>query len=44
MQDSLPVMPPGCSSGNPQSIRDFIAKAKAALVCVGIVREPGLAF
>ncbi|KAJ8432514.1 hypothetical protein Cgig2_001107 [Carnegiea gigantea] len=35
--DSSLVVPPGCSSGNPQSIRDFIAKAKAALVSVGIL-------
>lgn len=40
-QDSLLVVPPGCSFGNPQSIRDFIAKAKAALMSVGILSEPG---
>lgn len=42
-QDSLPVVPPGCSPENPESIQDFISKAKAALVSVGIVREPSLA-
>lgn len=38
-QDSLPVVPPGCSSGNPATIQDFIVKGKAALVSVGIVRD-----
>ncbi|KAH9617593.1 hypothetical protein KSS87_008529 [Heliosperma pusillum] len=38
-QGSLPVVPPGCSSENPESIQEFIFKAKAALVSVGIVRE-----
>ncbi|XP_021775201.1 protein FORGETTER 1-like isoform X1 [Chenopodium quinoa] len=38
-QDSLPVVPPGCSTENPGSIQDFITKAKAALVSVGIVRD-----
>ncbi|EEF43544.1 protein FORGETTER 1 [Ricinus communis] len=38
-QDVLPVVPPGCSSENPESIQDFIIKAKAALVAVGIVRD-----
>ncbi|KNA16468.1 hypothetical protein SOVF_088760 isoform A [Spinacia oleracea] len=40
-QDSLPVVPPGCSTENPESIQDFITKAKAALVSVGIVRDSG---
>ncbi|CAO2826033.1 unnamed protein product [Amaranthus hypochondriacus] len=40
-QDSLPVVPPGCSTENPESIKDFISKAKAALVSVGIVRDSG---
>ncbi|XP_010260806.1 PREDICTED: protein strawberry notch [Nelumbo nucifera] len=38
-QDSLPVVPPGCSSEKPETIQDFIIKAKAALVSVGIVRD-----
>lgn len=38
-QDNLPVVPPNCSSENPATIRDFIDKAKAALVSVGIVRD-----
>jgi len=39
IQDSLPVVPPGCSPENPESIQDFMSKAKAALVAVGIVRD-----
>uniref|UniRef100_A0A7N0RBP2 PHD-type domain-containing protein n=1 Tax=Kalanchoe fedtschenkoi TaxID=63787 RepID=A0A7N0RBP2_KALFE len=38
-QDPLPVIPPGCSSEKPELIQDFIIKAKAALVSVGIVRD-----
>lgn len=38
-QDSLPVVPPGCSSEKPETIQEFIMKAKAALVSVGIVRD-----
>ncbi|KAJ0768766.1 putative chromatin regulator PHD family [Helianthus annuus] len=38
-QESLPVVPPNCSSDNPATIRDFIEKGKAALVSVGIVRD-----
>ncbi|KAG9137601.1 hypothetical protein Leryth_011350 [Lithospermum erythrorhizon] len=38
-QDVLPVVPPGSSSENPDSIRDFIMKGKAALVSVGIIRD-----
>ncbi|XP_059661911.1 protein FORGETTER 1 isoform X2 [Cornus florida] len=38
-QDSLPVVPPGCSYEKPDTIRDFIVKGRAALVSVGIVRE-----
>ncbi|XP_058747262.1 protein FORGETTER 1-like isoform X2 [Vicia villosa] len=38
-QDSLPVVPPGCSSERPDTIQDFITQAKAALVSVGIVRD-----
>nr|CAD1823189.1 unnamed protein product [Ananas comosus var. bracteatus] len=38
-QDNLPVVPPGCSSDNPASIREFITTAKVALVSVGIVRD-----
>ncbi|XP_022717610.1 protein FORGETTER 1 isoform X1 [Durio zibethinus] len=41
-QDNLPVVPPGCSSEKPDTIQDFITKAKAALVSVGIVRDAGL--
>lgn len=32
-------MPPGCSSEKPETVQDFIIKAKAALVAVGIVRD-----
>ena len=32
-------MPPGCSSEKLDTIQDFIMKAKAALVSVGIVRD-----
>ncbi|KAJ6324952.1 hypothetical protein OIU76_012109 [Salix suchowensis] len=38
-QDTLPIVPPGCSSENPETVQDFIMKAKAALVSVGIVRD-----
>ncbi|XP_057486374.1 protein FORGETTER 1-like isoform X3 [Actinidia eriantha] len=38
-QDSLPVLPPGCSFEKPDSIQEFILKGKAALVSVGIVRD-----
>ncbi|KDP27422.1 hypothetical protein JCGZ_20832 [Jatropha curcas] len=38
-QDILPVVPPGCSSEEPETVQDFIIKAKAALVAVGIVRD-----
>ncbi|XP_027354630.1 protein FORGETTER 1 [Abrus precatorius] len=38
-QESLPVVPPGCSSDKPDTIQDFIVQAKAALVSVGIVRD-----
>ncbi|XP_011014354.1 PREDICTED: protein strawberry notch isoform X2 [Populus euphratica] len=38
-QDTLPVVPPGCSSEKPETVQDFIMKAKAALVSVGIVRD-----
>ncbi|EXB51233.1 hypothetical protein L484_019226 [Morus notabilis] len=38
-QDVLPVVPPGCSSEKPETIKDFIAKAQAALVAVGILRD-----
>ncbi|KAF3325766.1 protein strawberry notch 1 [Carex littledalei] len=40
-QDPLLVVPPGCSSDDPSSITDFITKARAALVSVGIIREIG---
>lgn len=38
-QDPLPVVPPGCSSENRASVQEFITKAKAALISVGIVRD-----
>ncbi|KAJ9540010.1 hypothetical protein OSB04_026516, partial [Centaurea solstitialis] len=38
-QDSLPVVPPNCSSDNLATVRDFIEKGKAALVSVGILRD-----
>ncbi|XP_031283369.1 protein FORGETTER 1-like [Pistacia vera] len=38
-QDHLPVVPPGCSSEKPETIEEFLTKAKAALVAVGIVRD-----
>ncbi|MED6108924.1 udp-glycosyltransferase [Stylosanthes scabra] len=38
-QDSLPVVPQGCSSDRPETIQDFINHAKAALISVGIVRD-----
>ncbi|XP_028799657.1 protein FORGETTER 1 isoform X2 [Neltuma alba] len=41
-QDPLPVVPPGCISDRPDTIQDFIIKAKAALVSVGIVRDTTL--
>ncbi|XP_073000947.1 LOW QUALITY PROTEIN: protein FORGETTER 1 [Typha latifolia] len=41
-QDPLTVVPPGCSSENPASIQEFITKAKAALISVGIVRDTTL--
>ncbi|KAK1280548.1 hypothetical protein QJS04_geneDACA014302 [Acorus gramineus] len=42
-QDPLPVTPFGCSSEKPSTIQDFILKAKAALVSVGIIRDSVLA-
>ncbi|KAI4333252.1 hypothetical protein L6164_018085 [Bauhinia variegata] len=41
-QDILPVVPPGCISDRPDTIQDFIMKAKAALISVGIVRDTTL--
>ncbi|KAF4389035.1 hypothetical protein F8388_026764 [Cannabis sativa] len=38
-QENLPVVPPGCSSENKDAIQDFIVKAQAALMAVGIVRD-----
>eukprot|EP00268_Persea_americana_P026498 TRINITY_DN2591_c1_g1_i1.p1 TRINITY_DN2591_c1_g1~~TRINITY_DN2591_c1_g1_i1.p1 ORF type:complete len:1271 (-),score=272.64 TRINITY_DN2591_c1_g1_i1:376-4122(-) len=38
-QAPLPAVPPGCSSEKPDTIQDFIMKARAALVSVGIVRD-----
>ncbi|GAB2276382.1 udp-glycosyltransferase [Dionaea muscipula] len=41
-QESLPVVPPGCLLEKPETIQEFISKAKAALVSVGIVRDSSL--
>lgn len=40
------VVPPGCSSEKPETIEDFMEKARAALNSVGILREtvPGNIF
>ncbi|KAL2473580.1 RING/FYVE/PHD zinc finger superfamily protein [Forsythia ovata] len=38
-QESLPVVPPGCSSEAPETIQDFILKGKAGLISVGIIRD-----
>ncbi|CAN0901877.1 Protein FORGETTER 1 [Linum grandiflorum] len=38
-QDTLPVVPPGCSSEKPETTQEFILQAKAALISVGIVRD-----
>ncbi|XP_057454431.1 protein FORGETTER 1-like [Lotus japonicus] len=38
-QDTLPVVPPGCFSDRPDTIKGFIMQAKAALISVGIVRD-----
>lgn len=38
-QESLPVVPLGCSSEKPDAIQDFIVQGKAALVSVGIIRD-----
>lgn len=38
-QAPLPIVPPGCSSEKPDTTQDFIIKARAALVSVGIVRD-----
>ncbi|KAJ4815925.1 RING/FYVE/PHD zinc finger protein [Rhynchospora pubera] len=40
-QDRLLVLPPGCTVDNPSAISEFLTKAKAALVSVGIIRETG---
>ena len=39
LQNPLPVMPPGCSPEKPASIQEFLVKAKAALVTVGLIRD-----
>ncbi|KAH7536674.1 hypothetical protein FEM48_Zijuj03G0009500 [Ziziphus jujuba var. spinosa] len=41
-QDPLPVVPPGCSSDKPETLLDFVEKAKAALNAVGILRDSAL--
>ncbi|KAL5731294.1 udp-glycosyltransferase [Ranunculus cassubicifolius] len=38
-QVSLQVIPPGCSPEKPETIENYIIKAKAALVSVGIIRD-----
>ncbi|CAA6668669.1 unnamed protein product [Spirodela intermedia] len=38
-QDPLPIAPPGCSPEKPASIQEFLIKAKAALISVGVVRD-----
>jgi len=38
-QDTFPVVPLGCSE-NQANLEEFITKAKAALVSVGIIRDP----
>lgn len=38
-QDAFPVVPFGCSE-NQATLEEFISKAKAALVSVGIIRDP----
>ncbi|GER33848.1 RING/FYVE/PHD zinc finger superfamily protein [Striga asiatica] len=38
-QERLPIIPPGCSLEKPETIEDFMLKAKAALVSVGIIRD-----
>ena len=35
----MPVVPPGCSSEETETIRDFILKGKAGLISVGIIRD-----
>ncbi|XP_010472790.1 PREDICTED: protein strawberry notch [Camelina sativa] len=42
-QEKLPVVPPGCSVDEPETIKEFLTKARAALVAVGIVRDSVLA-
>ncbi|KAL6567599.1 udp-glycosyltransferase [Orobanche gracilis] len=37
--ECLPIVPPGCTSEKPDTIQDFILKARAALVSVGIIRD-----
>ncbi|KAJ3693490.1 hypothetical protein LUZ60_008970 [Juncus effusus] len=39
--EPLKVDPPGCSSDDKASKADFLAKARAALVSVGIIRDTG---
>ncbi|RHN53138.1 putative Zinc finger, RING/FYVE/PHD-type, protein strawberry notch [Medicago truncatula] len=41
-KDPLPVVPPGCLSDRPDTIKDFIMQAKAALVSVNIFKDDGL--
>ena len=38
-QDTFPVVPLGCSESQ-ANLEEFITKAKAALVSVGIIRDP----
>jgi hypothetical protein len=40
-QDAFPIVPLGCSE-NQGSLQEFITKAKAALVAVGIIRDAAI--
>ncbi|ESQ46535.1 hypothetical protein EUTSA_v10000653mg, partial [Eutrema salsugineum] len=41
--EELPLVPPGCSTDEPETIEEFLTKARAALVAVGIVWDSVLA-
>ncbi|EFJ35303.1 hypothetical protein SELMODRAFT_270385, partial [Selaginella moellendorffii] len=38
-QVDLPVLPPGCTSGNKEVVRNFLMEARAVLLAVGIIRD-----
>jgi hypothetical protein len=40
-QDAFPIVPLGCSE-NQASLQEFIIRAKAALVAVGIIRDAAI--